>query len=93
MNIETGMKVKTAAELEDTREMLINPRHLECRKAGITGTVKGYVPGHGGDVWWVAHDDSDDVGAYCYTELEPNDEMRDRSGSGTSKANQPIEPK
>ena len=72
MNIETGMKVKTAAELEDTREMLINPRHLECRKAGITGTVKGYVPGHGGDVWWVAHDDSDDVGAYCYTELEPN---------------------
>lgn len=72
MNIETGMKVKTVTKLENTRGMLLNPRHLECRKAGITGTVKGCVPGHGGDVWWVAHEGCDDVGAYCYTELEKN---------------------
>ena len=74
--IKDGLRVRTT-ELGDTKGFFIKPRHLDCRKAGITGTVSGYVPGHGGDVWWVKHDDSEDIGAYCFTELEsavmPND--------------------
>jgi hypothetical protein len=38
-------------------------------KVGVEGTVTGYVPGHGGDAWWVQHDDGS-VAAYWYPELE-----------------------
>jgi hypothetical protein len=30
-----------------------------------------HVPGHGGDVWWVRHEDSGNVGAYGCDEMEP----------------------
>lgn len=30
----------------------------------------GYVPGHGGAVWFVLHDDGT-IGAYSFTEMEP----------------------
>jgi hypothetical protein len=76
--IKDGLRVRTT-KLGDTKGFLIKSRHLDCRKAGITGTVSGYVPGHGGDVWWVKHEDSEDIGAYCFTELEavvmPNDAL------------------
>jgi hypothetical protein len=42
-----------------------------ARAPGITGVVASYVPGHGGDVWFVRHDNTLDVGAYIFTELEP----------------------
>lgn len=67
--VKVGLRVKII-KLDDTQGMLIKLRHLECRKEGITGTVKGFVPGHGGDVWWVQHDGSEEVGAYCFTEME-----------------------
>lgn len=70
-SIKQGIRVRTTA-LEDTKGMMIAPRHLECRAAGIVGTVRADVPGHGGDVWFVAHDGGDEVGAYCFTELERN---------------------
>ncbi len=68
-DVKQGLKVKVA-KLDTTDGMMIAPHHLSCRSQGVTGTVKGYVPGHGGDVWFVEHDDSDDVGAYCFNELE-----------------------
>ena len=68
-DVKIGMKVRIS-KLGETTGMLIKPRHLECRKLEVTGTVKGYVPGHGGDVWWVQHDNSEDVGAYCFDEME-----------------------
>lgn len=67
---EPRLRVKTLA-LSDTLGMTIAPKHLTVRRAGVSGTLTGYVPGHGGDVWWVKHDDSEDVGAYTITELEP----------------------
>ena len=83
--IKDGLKVRTT-KLGETKGILISPRNLDCRKAGITGTVSGYVPGHGGDVWWVKHDDSGEVGAYCFPELEtaatPNDPKLSDSGPG-----------
>lgn len=68
-DVKEGLKVRIS-KLQPTDGMIIAHRHLRCRSKGITGTVKHYVPGHGGDVWFVGHDGSDDIGAYCFTELE-----------------------
>jgi hypothetical protein len=38
------------------------------RAVGKIGTVLNYVPGRGGDVWFVQQDNG--VAAYCFTELE-----------------------
>jgi len=67
--IKPDLRVKTT-KLNDTEGMLINQKHLAVRRESVTGTVKSYVPGHGGDVWFVQHDNSEEIGAYCYTELE-----------------------
>ena len=67
--LKEGMKVRTV-ELKGEDGFLIHPRHLQCRKAGINGTLRGYVAGHGGDVWWIHHDGSTDVGAYSLEEFE-----------------------
>lgn len=56
--------------LGSTEGFLIHPRPMSCRKLGAVGTATSYVPGHGGDVWFVQHDDGT-VGAYCYDELAP----------------------
>jgi len=69
-DIKPELRVKTT-KLESTNGMCIAQKHLNVRQEGVTGTVKSYVPGHGGDVWFVQHDNPTEVGAYCYTELEP----------------------
>ena len=56
--------------LGDTTGFLIHARPMLCRKAGVFGVVANYVAGHGGDVYFVTHDDGQ-VGAYVYDELEP----------------------
>lgn len=68
-DVKPGLRVKTV-KLQSADGMMIKPHHLSVRKEGVTGTVERYVPGHGGDVWFVQHDDSEDVGAYCFTEIE-----------------------
>ena len=70
-DVKPWLRVRTV-KLGETTGMLIAEKHLNCRRAGVTGTVQHYVPGHGGDVWFVAHDDGT-VGAYRFTELEPVD--------------------
>jgi hypothetical protein len=68
-DVKPGLRVKTT-KLGDTEGMVIAPKHLSIRCEGVTGTVKSYVPGYGGDVWFVQHDDSNNVGAYVVTEIE-----------------------
>lgn len=53
--IRPGLRVRTK-ELEPPVGFLISEQALRNRRAGFTGTVYGYVAGHGGDVWWVVHD-------------------------------------
>ncbi|NQT50150.1 hypothetical protein HQ571_05635 [Candidatus Kuenenbacteria bacterium] len=67
--MRNGLRVRVA-KLESARGMLVHGRHLSVREVGVTGTIQGHVPGHAGDVLWVEHDNSDDVGAYCSTEIE-----------------------
>ncbi len=62
------VKVK---RIEETTGYMVHPKHLTARKLSAIGVVMGYVPGHGGDVWFVQHSNaSDDIGAYTFTELE-----------------------
>jgi hypothetical protein len=73
-DIEPGMWVKTHS-VGSTRGMLIAPKNLDVRREGVLGQVRGWVGGHGGDVWWVDHHDPEglvpEVGAYGFWELEP----------------------
>ncbi|OHB20143.1 MAG: hypothetical protein A2854_05010 [Parcubacteria group bacterium RIFCSPHIGHO2_01_FULL_56_18] len=69
-DVKPGLRVKTT-ELGDTRGMTIVEKHLKVREEGVTGTITRHVPGHGGDVWFVRHDNSENVGAYSIDEMEP----------------------
>lgn len=69
-DVKQGMWIKTT-KLGDSKGMTIAYKHLSVRQEGVEGTVLGWVPGHGGDVWFVQHRDSQDVGAYVFTEFEP----------------------
>jgi len=69
MNPAKGKRVKVT-RLGETRGMLIKQIHMSCRRVGVTGTMLDYAAGHGGDVWFVQHDGADEIGAYCYDELE-----------------------
>jgi hypothetical protein len=69
-DMKPGLIVRVA-RLEDTTGMFVAERHMTVRQVGAVGIVTGYVPGHGGDVFWVHHHDTDQVGAYIFTELEP----------------------
>jgi hypothetical protein len=68
--VKIGMRVKTAGRLGNTGGMFVGKKHLDARKPRKNGKVVGHVPGHGGDVLWVSHND-DTVGAYMFNELDP----------------------
>lgn len=68
--VEFGLKVKTNKRLGRTTGMLIAQKHLDARQPNKEGEVSGWVPGHGGDVWWVTHNDGT-VGAYVFNEFSP----------------------
>ncbi|HBI25646.1 MAG: hypothetical protein UT41_C0001G0234 [Candidatus Wolfebacteria bacterium GW2011_GWC2_39_22] len=68
--VKEGISIKTTA-LKSTKGMLVKHEYLAARKAGATGIVMGFVPGHGGDVWWIKHEDGS-IGAYCFNEFKSN---------------------
>ena len=63
-----GQSVKTVGVLHATTGMLIAPKHLVVRAPDAEGVIKGFVPGHGGDVWWVEHENGD-IAAYSVGEM------------------------
>ncbi len=70
-DITRGLRVKVHT-LGSTAGMLIAEKNLVVRREGAIGTIEGYVAGHGGDVWWVRHEDPPyDAGAYSFTEFAP----------------------
>jgi len=73
-DVKTGMKVCTHKVLGETKGMFVKPKHLKARRPDSEGVVLDYIPGHGGDCWWVKHGDAPDgseIGAYCFDEFEP----------------------
>lgn len=69
-SVRNGMNVITAHAFKAnaTEGMSVHLRHLGARRTSTRGVTDGYVPGHGGEVWWVKHEDGS-VGAYSYSEL------------------------
>ena len=68
--LEAGTRVRTHETMDDTRGMLIAPKHLKNRKPNAVGAICGIVGGHGGDVYWVAHVGDNEMAAYGWWEFE-----------------------
>lgn len=65
--------VKTKDVLSrDMSGVFVHEKHLLCRESNITGKVISHVPGYGGDVWYVLHDHTNDIGVYFIDEWEEN---------------------
>jgi len=52
-----GTRIVTHDVLGSIAGMLVKPQHLENRRFNTPGVIGGWVPGHGGDVYWVSHED------------------------------------
>lgn len=68
-DVRIGLRVTTTPNLEEPIGMMVAYKHLDARKPGIRGTVIQVIPGHGGDCWFVLHEDGT-CGAYCFNEFE-----------------------
>ncbi len=78
--LPSNTTIRTNAKLDDTKGMLINKRHLDQRRPSAEGRIVGIVAGHGGDVYWVLHPDTQTPAAYCFTEFELAETTSDRQG-------------
>lgn len=65
----SGKKVITPMMLGSTEGFIVHQKHLNSRKPNAKGTIRHYLPGHGGDVWIVDHEDGGDAAVYALTEL------------------------
>jgi hypothetical protein len=67
-----GTKVITHEVLGSITGMLVKQHHLDNRRPNTPGVIGGWVPGHGGDVYWVSHEDvpGKPIAVYCWTEFE-----------------------
>lgn len=64
---EYGTPVQIQMVDQDTKGFFVATKHLVARK-NAPGIYIGYVPGAGGDLWWVQHEGGE-VGAYLFTEV------------------------
>lgn len=64
-----GTPCRTTATLGSTTGMLIAQHRLDDRVPDTDGVTRGWVSGHGGDVWWVEHEDGT-TGAYTAHEVK-----------------------
>lgn len=66
--LPTGTRIRTHAVLGTTTGMMVASQHLTARQPDTLGTINGIAGGHGGEVYFVAHEGT--VGAYCWDEFE-----------------------
>ena len=66
--VQVGLRIKTNAVLGKTTGMIVAARHLRARRPSTEGVIDSFVPGLGGDVWFIRH--GSEFGAYCYDEFE-----------------------
>lgn len=64
-----SMKIVTIDKLESTDGMMIHAKHLNERRASTPGRLLDYVPGHGGDVWFVEHEGAAVAAVYSLAEM------------------------
>lgn len=64
-----GTKIQIDPILGSTAGILVKQQYLDARKPGVAGTIKGWVGGHGGDIYWVEHEDGT-IAVYGWAEFE-----------------------
>lgn len=81
--LPNGTRVVTHEYLGSTGGMLVAQKFLDARRPSALGLIWGIVGGHGGDVYWVKHDDGTGA-AYMFDEFERvvSDAQRDWEASG-----------
>lgn len=67
--LQQGTKIKTHEKLNEPHGMLLGANALENRAPSTVGSIMLPAPGHGGDVYFVKHDEGV-VAAYCWDEFE-----------------------
>ena len=66
----TELKIKARiAPNSRCKHFFVAQKHIDCRKPNATGKFLGWIPGGGGDLWWIQHNETNDVGAYLYKEV------------------------
>ena len=76
-DVRPGLFVRTNDRVDDpgsTRGFLIKAKYVAARRAGAIGQVVQYVAGHGGDVWFVRHEDGS-VAVYGFPEMDKLEEV------------------
>ena len=66
--LSKNTNVITSYELGTTDGMFISLNNLNNRKRNCKGKLLSYVPGHGGDVWFIKHS-KNDIAAYSINEF------------------------
>jgi hypothetical protein len=67
--LKLGTPIITHEALDTTSGLMVHGKHIEARRPNAKGTIAGIVGGHGGDTYWVKHDD-EQVAAYGWQEFE-----------------------
>jgi hypothetical protein len=67
--LRNGTRVVTHDRLGGTGGIFVAQKFLEARRPSALGLIWGVVGGHGGDVYWVKHDDGTGA-AYMFDEFE-----------------------
>lgn len=62
------VKKKIKSE-EDCEGFLVHEKYLSTRSPGKSGKYMGWVPGAGGDLWIIEHEDST-VAVYSFDEIK-----------------------
>ncbi len=68
--LEPGTAIITHNPLSLALGILVEEEFLNKRKPGQKGVIVKYVDGHGGDIYYVKHDNSDDISVYGWYEME-----------------------
>jgi hypothetical protein len=68
--LEGYTRIRTHETLGSTAGFMVTDRHLSQRRPNAVGAISGFVPGHGGDVYYVTHEGSSAMAVYCFDEFE-----------------------
>lgn len=73
-----GMRVRVRTNPDEcTGGWFVNEKYLNARRSLAFGVYRGFVPGCGGDVWWIEHNDGS-IAAYSADEVfDPDTAVED----------------
>jgi hypothetical protein len=70
--LEKGTRIRTSKILGSSNGMCVRLEYIDNRRKDALGIIGGVVGGHGGDVYWVEHDDGK-MAVYGWMEFDLED--------------------